>query len=54
MKLEIKMQNDYSIGMRDDREKVEIFFSARNLKNKDTMSKTDPIMYVFTKSTPDG
>lgn len=33
----------------DDREKVELYFSARKLINKDTFSKTDPIFFIYYK-----
>lgn len=34
----------------DDREKVELYFSARKLTNKDTFSKTDPIFFIYYKT----
>lgn len=43
------MYNGQTTYYNDDREKVEIFFSARNLKNKDQMSKTDPIFLLYQK-----
>lgn len=39
----------YGNTFADDREKVELYFSARKLVNKDTFSKTDPIFLIYGK-----
>lgn len=33
--------------MLDDKEVVELFFSCRNLKNKDLIGKSDPILRLY-------
>ena len=38
-----------SVTHQDDREKVELFFSCRKLKDLDTFSKSDPKLTLFRK-----